>query len=138
MDCCAQHFLLRSAMEKSCSSQSAKRNRAQMSAVASLAPRCLQWEGDWLQAFWVVTVLRECSVLNSAAVSSVGLDVGWHDAGQFCMKKFIQVAKLLARINNQRTLGYFCKLTSASGITGSTRKIPYPSSALHCIFALYW
>lgn len=57
-----------------------------MSAVASLPPRCLQWEGDCLQAFWVVTVLRECSVLNSAAVSSVGLDVGWHDAGQFCIK----------------------------------------------------
>lgn len=89
MECSAQHFLLRSAMGKIHSSQSAKRNGAQTSAVAFLAPLCLQWEGDWLQEFWAVTAHRECSVLNFAAVSSTGLDVGWHDAGQFCMKKFI-------------------------------------------------
>lgn len=87
MEHCAWQFLLRSATEKSRLSQSAKRNGVQMSAVAFLAPQCLQWECDWLQAFWGVTVHRECSVLNSAAVSAVGLDVGWHYAGQFSTKK---------------------------------------------------
>ena len=58
-----------------------------MGAVVLLAPRCLQREGDWQQAFWVVPVLREYSVLNFAAVSAIGLGVGWHDAGPFCIKK---------------------------------------------------
>lgn len=138
MEGCAQHFLPGSAMEKSCSSHSAKRNGAQISALAFQAPNACS-EGGWLQAFWGVTVQKECSVLKSAAVSSVGLVWDGRHQGNFASKNLSEcIAKLMSRINNQGTSDCFCQLTSASEFTESTRKNSHPSSALHCILALYW
>lgn len=74
--------------EEKLSGMAAQRNAVQTRAVPFVAPRCLQGEGDWLQAFCVVTVHGKCGVISSVSLL-IGLDRDWHDAGQFSTRGLI-------------------------------------------------
>lgn len=77
--------------------------------------------------------------MNFAAVSLIGLDVGWHDARTNLHEKKKNLScQTFAQDKKPENIRILCELISASGITGSTRKNPHTSSILHCILALYW